>query len=379
MRSLIPVYEPDLEGHELAYVTDCFRTTRISGSGVYVDRFESDFSQYCGVPYGVAVCNGTASLHLALLAIGIGPGDEVIVPNLTFVATANAVTYTGARPVFVDCSWDTWGIDPAAIEDKIGPRTKAIIAVHLYGHPVDMDPIMAIARRQGLYVVEDAAEAHGAEYKRRRTGSLGHIASFSFYGNKVITTGEGGMVVTNDPVLAERARLLRGQGMTPNRVYWHPEVGYNYRMTNMQAAIGVAQLERIEQILKRKRWIAELYNRFLDDTVGIVRPPEQSWARNVYWMYSILTPEKGHPTRDEMRQALWAAGIETRPFFYPLTHLPPYQSDEPFPVAESLSARGLNLPSSPKLMEAEIARISEVVRETVRAHQRQTSRSLVRS
>ncbi|HEX5576551.1 MAG TPA: DegT/DnrJ/EryC1/StrS aminotransferase family protein, partial [Gemmatimonadales bacterium] len=229
----IPVAAPMLVGNEKAYVLDCLDSSWISSAGQYVSRFEAAFADFCGVKHAVACCNGTAALHVALSALGVGPGDEVIVPTLTFVATANAVIQCGARPVFVDSEPETWNIDPALIEAKITPRTKGIIVVHLYGHPAEMESIVSTARRHGLFVVEDAAEAHGAEHNGRRVGSLGDVGIFSFFGNKIITTGEGGMVTTSDDTLAARVRQLKAQGIDPNRRYWYPVIGYNYRMTNV--------------------------------------------------------------------------------------------------------------------------------------------------
>lgn len=358
----IPVYQPDLSGNELKYVTECVESTWISSLGKYIGAFEEAFADYCGVKYGVSCANGTVALHLALAAYNIGPGDEVIVPTLTFVATANVVRYTGATPVLVDVDPQTWVMNPALIEEKITSRTKAIIPVHIYGHPVDMDPIMELADKYHLIVIEDAAEAHGAEYKGRKVGSLGHAAAFSFYGNKVITTGEGGMVVTNDAALAERARFLKDHGMSKEKRYWHPEVAYNYRMTNIQAAIGLAQLERIDAIIARKREIAQLYNAQLADCPGIVLPPEAPWARNIYWLYSILISEEAPITRDQVMAVLKEQGIDSRPFFYPMHQMPPYYSEQPFPVADRLSATGINLPSWPKLLDEDIRFICDTLK-----------------
>jgi len=371
--SRIPVYEPDLGGREVEYVLDCLVKGWISGIGPYVRRFEEEFSAFCGVSYGIATSSGTTALDLVLAALGIGPGDEVIVPNLTFVATANAVRHVGARPVFVDSDPSTWTIDPDEIEEAISPRTKAIIAVHLYGHPADMDPILRIADRYRLFVIEDGAEAHGALYKGRRVGSLGHGGCFSFYGNKILTTGEGGMIVTDDANLAQRARSLRGQAMSQDRHYWHPEVGYNFRMTNLQAAIGVAQLERIEEILARKRDLARQYTRRLRDLPGIDLPPEAEWATSVFWMYSILIKPESGCSRDGVRAFLQARGIETRPFFCPLSTLPPYSAPDlrAFPVSEYLARHGINLPSSPRLTDVEIQRVVEILAEALGQGQRQ--------
>jgi perosamine synthetase len=359
---MIPVAEPSIGEKELLYVTDCVRSGWISSLGRYISLFESQFGQYCGCKHGVATSNGTTALHLALATLGIGPGDEVIVPTLTFIATANAVTYTGATPVFVDAEPATWNMDPLRIEETITPRTRAIIPVHLYGHPVDMDPVVGIARRHGLYILEDAAEAHGAEYKGKKAGSLGDISCFSFYGNKLITTGEGGMLLTDDEEWAARALMLRDHAMSPGRRYWHDEVGYNYRMTNLQAALGVAQLERIDEFVQRKRQNAQLYNSLLGHVVGITLPPEEIWAKNVYWMYSILVEDNYGISRDQLMLRLREAGIDSRPFFHPLHALTPYRTQGRFPVAESLSAKGINLPSAVTLTNEQIERICTVIR-----------------
>jgi len=261
MKRFIPVANPVLNGNEKKYVLDCLESTWISSSGKYVKRFEEGFANYCCVKHALSCCNGTVALHLALLALGVGPEDEVIVPTLTFVATTNAVSYCGARPVFIDVDQETWNIDPALIEEKITTRTKGIIAVHLYGHPVDMDPIISIAFNHNLFVIEDAAEAHGAKYKGRMIGSISDIATFSFYGNKIITTGEGGMVVTSDDTLANKINQLKESGMDPDKRYWFPTIGYNYRMTNVAAAIGLAQLEKIdEHISGIVRWLDGIMN-----------------------------------------------------------------------------------------------------------------------
>ncbi len=362
MREHIPVYEPDLSGNELKYVTDCLQSGWISSLGHYVTDFEEQFSRFCGVKHSISVSNGTTALHLALLALDVGPGDEVIVPTLTFIATANAVTYTGARPVFVDSERTTWNLDPASIEEKITPRTRAIMVVHIYGHPVDMDPVLEIASRHNLYVIEDAAEAHGAEYKGRRAGSLGDVACFSFYGNKIITTGEGGMVTTDDPELAERARFLKDHAMSSTKYYWHSRVGYNYRLTNVQAAIGLAQLENVAQRIEKKRHIARAYSARLEKVKGLTLPVEEAWAKNVYWMYSVLVEDDYGLDRDGLMARLKKAGIDSRPFFYPLHTLPPYAgSGERFPVAEELARKGLNLPSASTLTEQDIDRVCKII------------------
>ncbi len=345
----IPVAEPLLGDKELAYVTDCVKSGWISSLGKYVCDFEERFAAYCGARYGVATFNGTVALHLLAATLNLGPGDEVIMPSLTFVATANAIRYTGARPVFVDSEPETWNIAPNTIPEAITPRTRAIIAVHLYGHPADMTSLRTIADEHGLLLLEDAAEAHGARYKGRRVGSLSDAAIFSFYGNKIITTGEGGIIVTDNQAWAERAFFLENQGRYPDNPYWHPEMAYNYRMTNIQAAIGLAQLERIEEMLAIRRRNAAHYNRRLVDAPGLTLPPEMAWAENVYWMYSVIVEDEFGLERDEVRAKLAAAGIDTRPFFYPVHVLPMYQTGQSLPVAENLARRGLNLPSGATL------------------------------
>jgi perosamine synthetase len=346
----IPVAAPLFVGNEKTYVMDCLESTWISSNGPYVEKFEAAFADFCGVTYAVSCCNGTAALHLALMALGVGSGDEVIIPTLTFVATANAVAYCGARPVFVDSEADSWNIDPLLIETSITPRTKGIIAVHLYGHPANMDPILAIARKHGLFVIEDAAEAHGAEYKGQKAGALGDIAIFSFFGNKIITTGEGGMVVTNEMTLASKVRQLRDQGMDRNRRYWFPTIGYNYRMTNIAAAIGLAQLEKVDWHLQRRREVVGRYVEHLQSARRIAWQAEQQWAKHVYWMFTIVLDDANVPVgRDDLMDRLRARGIETRPVFHPMHTLPPYRSSSHtgrYPIAERIARQGLNLPTA---------------------------------
>ncbi len=366
----ISVAAPALVGREKEYVLDCLDTNWISSSGPYIDRFEKSFADFCGVPYALSCCNGTVALHLALLAYGVGPGDEVLVPTLTYVATANAVAYCGAKPVFLDSEAATWNLDPEQIEARITPRTRGIIVVHLYGHPVNMDPVLAVARKSGLFVIEDAAEAHGARYKGKIVGGLGDIATFSFYGNKIITTGEGGMVVTRDAELARKMRLLKGQGMDPQRRYWFPVTGYNYRMTHIEAAIGLAQLEKIDWHLSRRREIAAAYQSGLRDCPQLELAPEQVWAHNVFWIYSVVLTETCALSRDKVMEQLAAVGIETRPFFPPMHHLPMYASvnqSQAFPVADRLSARGINLPTFGKLSSSDQAYVCEQLLRIVRA------------
>ena len=360
----IPVASPRLDGREKEYVLECLTTEWISSNGRFIGEFEKAFAAYCGVKHAIACNNGTSALHVALVALGLQPGDEVIVPTLTYIASANTVRYCGARPVFVDSDPRTLNLDPVDVAAKITSRTRAIMPVHLYGHPVDMDPILELAREHGLAVVEDAAEAIGATYKGVLVGGLGDCAAFSFFGNKIITTGEGGMVTTNDDALAERLRLYRGQGMDPNRRYWFPIIGYNYRMTNVAAAIGLAQLERVQEHLRARRNVAEGYNvRLAPLGERLTLPFVESWARSSNWMYTVLLKDGGAQARDRVMSELDAAGIETRPVFYPLHTLPPYAPDRqgPFLQAEHAAAHGINLPTFNGLCESDLDRIAEAL------------------
>lgn len=342
----IPVSKPALVGREKEYVLDCLDSNWISSNGKYIELFEKRFAEYIGAKHALSCCNGTVALHLALLALGIGPGDEVIVPTLTYVATANTVKYTGATPVFADSESDTWNIDPEKIDELVTDRTKAIIPVPLYGHPCDMDAIIGIANKHNLYVVEDAAEALGSEYKGRKCGSIGDISTFSFYGNKTITTGEGGMVVTNDDAVAKKVRLLKGQGMDPDKRYWFPVLGYNYRMTNIEAAIGLAQLENVDSFVSKRMEIARWYHENLKDIPGITLPVEKDYAVHSFWMYSILIEEKYGMGRDAVINFLATNGVETRPFFYPMHVMPIYEDKQSthLKTATSIAATGINLP-----------------------------------
>lgn len=362
-RVRLPVAEPYLNEKELAYVTECVLTGWVSSAGKFVTRFEEMLAEFCGTRYAIATSSGTTALHLALLALDIGPGDEVIVPTFSFIATANAVTYTGAKAVFVDSDLETWNINPNLIEEHITSRTKAIVPVHLYGHPANMDSILDIAQRHNLAVIEDAAEAHGARYKGRPVGGIGDLGAFSFYGNKIITTGEGGMVVTNRSNLADKIRLLRDHGMSKDRRYWHPVLGYNYRMTNLQAALGVAQMEKIERILAAKARIAAAYTQGLSDIPGVKLPPNAEWAESVCWLYSILIDsQKFSVRRDILMKVLNENNIDTRPLFPPIHLQPIYNTGKPLPIAESLSEKGLSLPSSVNLLAEDIERTIEIIR-----------------
>jgi len=356
MKYKIPIAEPEIGEEELQNVTEAVKSGWVSSKGPFIEEFEKGFSSYLGVKHGVTTSSGTTALHLALAALEIGKGDKVFVPSLTFVATANVVTYTGAKPIFIDSHPEYWCMDPSRIEEKIDDQTKAIIVVHLYGHPCDMDEIMRIAEDHELYVIEDCAEAHGAEYKGRKVGKFGIISCFSFYGNKIITTGEGGMSLTNNKELADKMRILRDHGMNPRKKYWHDVIGFNYRMTNLQAALGVAQLKKIEDLINKKRHISSIYKRLLRHLNTIKPAPEMPWAKNVYWLYSVLVKKS---LRDRIIEHLERMGIETRPFFNPIHVLPPYKSPLKLPIAEELSSGGLNLPSGPQLSENQIQEVVE--------------------
>lgn len=365
-RAHLPVAQPVLGEKELMYVTECVLSGWISSTGRFVGEFEKRCAEYCRVPYAISTSNGTTALHLALLVLGIGPGDEVIVPTLTFIASANAVAYTGAKPVFVDSEPAAWNLDPAAVARAITPRTKAIMAVHLYGHPADMRALRTLCDEHGLFLVEDAAEAFGSTYHGAPAGSLSDIATFSFYGNKIITTGEGGMVLTRDPKLAEQCRVLRDHGMSPTRRYWHPVLGYNYRMTNLQAAVGVGQIEKIDAIIAAKRRIAASYHRALAGIPGLELPHEPVGTTSVYWLISVrVDPVRFGADRDAIMEQLKSRAIETRPVF-PVVHRQPIYaagSHAPMPVAEAISANGFSLPSDASLSDLEIGRVADALRQ----------------
>jgi perosamine synthetase len=360
---MIWVAEPLLDGNEKKYVLDCIERNWISSKGNYVRDFEEGFSKYCGVKHGVATTSGTTALHLALEALEIKKG-EVIMPSFTMAATAFAVLYSGAKPVLVDSELETWNMDPEHIEDKITKDTKAVMVVHTYGHPADMDPIRDIAEDRGLYVIEDAAEAHGAEYKGEKAGSLSDVACFSFYANKIITTGEGGMVVTDNEEVAERARMLEDMAFMKERRFLHPTVGFNYRMTNLQAAVGVAQLERIDELVKIRRGIAKQYNSLLQGVQGIVIPPEAAHVKNVYWMYSILIEDEFEISRDSLMEELKKREVDTRTFFIPMHRQPFFNVESSYPISEELSKKGINLPSGATLKSEEIEYIVESINAT---------------
>ena len=361
MAARVPVSRPDLGDLELSNVERAVTSSWISSSGEFLEQLEERFRAATGTEHVIPVSNGTVALHLALVALGIGPGDEVIVPSLTYIATANAVHYTGATPVFADVTASDWGLDPAHVESLVSPRTRAIIAVHLYGHPADMPALRAVADRHGLALVEDAAEAPFATCHGQLAGSLGDVATFSFYGNKIVSSGEGGAVTTNDAALAARMRLLRGQGMDPNRRYYFPVVGFNYRMTNVAAAIACAQLARADEMLDARRAIYARYDRAVAELPGLVAQPQQPWATISPWLYPLLVPA-GAGERDRLIDALAGHGVETRPFFIPIHRLPPYLDDSgrllaDLPVTDRLSSEGFNLPTSSSLTPDEVGQV----------------------
>jgi len=364
---VIPVFEPVIGEEEINAVVAALRRGEISGTfGTTIPQFEQEFAEYCGCKYGVAMNSGTSALHLAAAAAGVGPGDEVLVSASTNIATALAAVHNGAIPVPVDAEDVTWNLNLDLIESLITPKTRAIIPVHLYGHPVDMVRLTKIARQHNLVVIEDCAESHGATCRGRMTGSFGDMGCFSFYANKVITTGEGGTVITNDESLAERLRLLRNLGFTKPR-FWHEVAGYNFRMTGYQAAMGLAQLHKIDHVIAEKRRVAHTYSHYLQDIPGLQLPVELDWAFNVYWMYAIVVKPEFGLTRDQLVEALWADGIQTHTFFCPMNQQPVLQSlpgfrDVPCPVADRLWETGLYLPSACNLSEQTIKQIAGSIR-----------------
>jgi perosamine synthetase len=364
----IPVCRPTLAGNELRYVEECVKTGWISSMGSNIPKFEEMFAKAIGMKYAVATTSGTTALHLALHTLGIGPGDEVIIPDFTMIACANAVRYTGAKSVLVDAEPRTWNIDPDKIEEKITERTKAIMPVHIYGHPSEMDRILEIAAKHNLWVIEDSAEAHGAVYKNKKAGSMGDVSCFSFYANKIITTGEGGIIATNNGEIYEKLKIIRSQAFSKERHFWHKYVGFNYRMTNLQAAIGVAQMEKFDELVEMRIKNAKLYNFLLKDIKGLVLPPETENIKNVFWMYSIKVTEKLGVSRNELREKLAERGIETRAFFIPMHMQPIYREEftgQKYPVSDELCQSGLQLPSSSDLTEDEIGYIARCIKEII--------------
>jgi perosamine synthetase len=376
---VIHVNEPLLGQRDLEYVAECVRTGWVSSAGKFIEEFEDKWATYCGRRFGVAVSNGTVALQVAASCLELKPGDEVIMPSFTIISCALAVVYNDAVPVLVDCDPQTWCMDVQQIKERITERSRAIMPVHVYGHPVDMDPVLDLAEKYNLAIIEDAAEVHGAQYlsKRgtpepawRRCGSFGTLSCFSFYANKLITTGEGGMILTDDPNLAEKARSLRNLCFQANRRFYHEELGFNFRLTNMQAALGVAQLERIEDIIARKRWIGQEYRHRLEGIPGLQLPIEEQWARSVYWMYGVVLSETIGMDANVFAEKLKTRGIETRPFFLGLHEQPVFHKrglflQERYPVTERISRQGLYLPSGLGLTVEHIGKVCEAVHEVL--------------
>ncbi len=365
-RYTYPLARPKLGAPEKKLLIQAFDSGWISSSGEFISKFEGNFCNYIGTKYGIATSNGTTALHLALVSTGVGIGDEVIVPDLTFVSPANMVALAGGKPILADVNRDYFGLDINTIKQKLSSRTKAIIVVHLYGHPVDLEPIVELCESRNLVLIEDCAEAHGALYNGKRVGGFGRVSCFSFYGNKLVTTGEGGMCLTNDEQLREKLKLLRDHGADRNRHFWHPEIGFNYRMTNLQAAIGCAQLESLEARIEKYRRIGHWYSQTLVERLGskVIPHPEMSWAKCVFWMYTFIIQDLNPRQREKLQSFLASKGIETRPIFYPISTLPAFSSEEiQNPIANELSGKGISLPTYEELEENDILKICDSITE----------------
>ncbi|MBF4508940.1 MAG: DegT/DnrJ/EryC1/StrS family aminotransferase [Aeromicrobium sp.] len=368
---MIPVNEPVVGAAERAYVQECLETGWVSSAGRFIDEFETAWASYCGTRHGVAVANGTVALELAVWALDLEPGSEIIMPTFTIVSCALAATRNGCVPVLVDADPETWCMDAGAIEARITERTRAIMPVHIYGHPVDMDPVRDIARRHGLVVIEDAAEAHGATYRGTRCGGLGDLSCFSFYANKIVTTGEGGMVLTDDDALAARLRSGRNLCFRDDRRFWHTEDGFNFRLTNLQAALGLGQVERIDELVARKRAVGARYTAGLSG-LPLQLPVEREWAENVYWMYGVVADEDSGITAADLAGRLAERGVQTRPFFTGMHEQPVFLerglfAGERYPVAERLARQGLYLPSGLALSDEQQAEVIAAVHEALGA------------
>ena len=369
--AFIPVCEPLIGDNVLPLVRECVETGWVSSEGRFIKEFEDRWAAYCGAAFGVAVSNGTTALEVAVAALKLPPGSEIIMPSYTIISCAIAIIEAGCLPVLVDCEPDTWCMDLDQVAAKITPRTRAVMPVHIFGHPVDMRRLGEIAGKHGLFVIEDAAEAHGAEAYGRRVGGIGTMGCFSFYANKIVTTGEGGMVVTSDAALAERLRLLRNLAFRRDRRFLHTEIGHNYRLTNLQAAVGVAQVERIETHIAKKRWMAHAYNRHLGQVAGIQLPVERNWAKNVYWMYGVVLDDDVDFDAVGFAERLRQHGVDTRPFFLGMHEQPVLRErglfrDEIYPVSERIARRGLYLPSGLTLTQDQVDRVADAVRHVLR-------------
>ena len=367
---MIPVNEPLLTEADFDAVIHAMRSGWISGAGPHVEAFEERWAAYCGRKHGVALANGTVALQLAVALLDLQPGDEVIMPTFTIISCALPVVLAGAVPVLVDCDPRTWTMDVNQVEARITSRTRALMAVHVYGHPVDMDPLLDLARRYHLEVVEDAAEAHGADYRGRRIGSFGTSSCFSFYANKLLTTGEGGMLMVDDDDLAERARRLRNLGFQPGRRFVHAELGFNFRLTNMQAALGLAQVDRMDEIVARKRRMGQAYTERLSEVAGLELQVQQPWAKSVFWMFGLVLREHTGLDAEQLAGRLETRGVETRPFFLGMHEQPVLRdmglfAGESYPVAERIARRGLYLPSGLGLDESQIEQVCRAVGEAL--------------
>lgn len=370
---MIPVNEPLLNGNEKKYLSECIDTGWISSEGSFIQKFEQGMADYVGRNYAVSVTNGTAALEMAIVALGVGSGDEVIMPSFTIISCAQAIVKAGAIPVLIDSEYDSFNMRVEDIEAKITSRTKAIMVVHIYGLPVDINPILALAKKYKLKIIEDAAEMHGQTYNNKKCGSFGDISIFSFYPNKHITTGEGGMVLMDDTVLHERCNSLRNLGFSTDgsKRFIHEELGWNLRMTNIQAALGVAQLERIDEFVEKKHWIGNMYQDLLQDIDTINLPVKRtSFAENIYWVFAITLKDECPKTTQEVMKKLYERGIGTRPFFYPMHQQPVFKKmglfvNEDYPNAAKLYERGFYIPSGLALTEAQIQEVSKVMHEVI--------------
>jgi len=368
---MIPVNEPLIGEKEVEYVLDCLKTGWISSAGKYIQEFEEKWADYCGMKYGIAVSNGTTALETAVACIDLKHGEEVIMPTFTIISCAQAIIRNNNIPVLVDSEPRTWCMDVTKIEQKITPKTRAIMPVHIYGHPVDMDPIIDLAKKYNLIIIEDAAEAHGAEYKGKKCGSFGDISCFSFYANKIITTGEGGMLLTNNKEFVEKSRSFRNLCFKKEKRFYHTEMGCNFRLTNLQAAIGLAQLERIDELVEKKRWIGHAYNERLKDIPELIIPVEEPWAKNVYWMYGVVLNENTGTDAKEFSKRLRDRGIDTRPFFLGMHEQPVFHDmglfkNGHYPVAEQLARQGLYLPSGMTLTQEQIEQVAQAVKNSLK-------------
>jgi perosamine synthetase len=368
---MIPVNEPLLTGNEKKYLTECIDTGWISSDGPFVKEFEQKFSAWVGRSEGISVANGSAALDIAIQALRLGKGDEVIMPSFTIISPASSVVKAGAKPILVDSDPLTWNMDVSQIEAKITPNTKAIVVVHIYGLPVDMDPVLELVKKYNLFLIEDAAEMHGQTYKGRKCGTFGDLTIFSFYPNKHLTTGEGGMILTDNPALADRCRDLRNLCFLPGRRFIHEELGWNYRFTNMQAAIGLAQLEQLDEFIVKKRWIGNTYHELLQDIPVQRQPVSTGYADNIYWVNAMVLNDEVPFDADEVQRRLQAAGVGTRPFFWPMHEQPVFRNmgwyeGESYPVAERIARRGFYVPSGLAINREQIEQVAEIVKQVLK-------------